>query len=72
MTQGKRFMNIIRQGLLDCGCSLRECEEFEELASDGRRLCFLRSRRQEAMDDLRRAQKQVDCIDYLIREIGKQ
>lgn len=65
-------MTDIRQGLLDCGCSARQCDEFEKLGSDGRRLCFLRTRRLEVMDDLRRAQKQVDCIDYLIREIGKQ
>lgn len=59
------------QGLKDCGCAESQYEEYLCCASRGEKLRFLRTQRKSIMDDLHTAQKQVDCIDYLIREVER-
>ena len=59
------------RGLKDCGCAESQYEEYLSCTSAGEKLRFLRTQRNSIMEDLRTAQKQVDCIDYLIREVKR-
>ena len=64
-------MTDIEQGLLDCGCDSGQCSVFEMLQTTGERMKFLKRRRKEVCEDLHRAQRQLDCVDYLIREVDQ-
>lgn len=62
-------MTDFAQGLLDCGCDIRQCSVYELLETTGERMKFLKGRRKEVCEDLHRAQRQLGCVDYLIREV---
>ncbi|HJI29450.1 MAG TPA: hypothetical protein OIL76_05280 [Veillonellaceae bacterium] len=62
----------IRQGLKDIGCKEGQYEEYMRLSTTGERVKFLKLKRKDIMDDLHTAQWQIDCIDFLIREVRKE
>lgn len=65
-------MNDFHQGLLDCGCLQEQCAEYDTLTTSGERMRFLKERRQVIMENLHEAQRQVDCVDFLIREVRRE
>lgn len=71
MNERKAVMDI-RQGLKDIGCKEGQYEEYMKLQATGERLKFLKLKRRDIMDDLHTAQRQIDCIDFLIREVQKE
>ncbi|MDE6014967.1 MAG: hypothetical protein K2H41_04560 [Acetatifactor sp.] len=61
--------------LKDCGCDEEQYKEYMELVkSDDNRgqIIFLRRQRTRVMEKLHDAQKEVDCIDYIIRMLEKE
>ena len=64
-----------RQYLKDCGCDEEQYKQYMELVkSDDYRgqIIFLRRQRTRVMDKLHDAQKEVDCIDYIIRMLEEE
>lgn len=60
--------------LSDAGCGQDAIERAERLLSAGRQsdlIRHLRLCRCALMDELHRAQRKVDCLDYLIRQTEK-
>ena len=63
-----------RRKLRDCGCSLKQTDEYLGLVDSGRvedQIGCLKRRRNEALDKLHTASKQIDCIDFCIHELEK-
>ena len=63
---------IALQCLRDCGCPPQMMERFRRCAQENRvcdQIRLLESHRAHLMDDLHSAQKKVDCIDFLLREL---
>ena len=62
-------------GCLDaCGFQSELRERYLACARDGRRKAQIRllwQQRKRLMDDLHTVQKQVDCIDYIIRSLKR-
>lgn len=62
----------IRRCMTDCGFSRTDADEYIRLSENGSTqdsLCLLRRQRNKAMDRMRAAARQVDCIDFLIHEL---
>ncbi len=67
--------NHVIENLKDAGCGADMTEHFLQLMEKGTRqdqLQLLRKHRIALMDDMHAAQKRVDCLDYLIYQLGKQ
>lgn len=65
--------NII-QNLQDAGCDSTVIKKFIEcLENEGleKQLLFLKCQRYGLLDDLHKAQKKIDCLDYLIYMLKK-
>lgn len=65
----------IIQNLKDTGCGQDIITAFidnirEEKLNDGLKL--LSTHRRSLLDEIHKAQKQIDCLDYLIYELKKQ
>ena len=61
-----------RRKLRDCGCSSKQTEEYLELVESGKpedQIGFLKRRRNEALEELHNASKQIYCIDFCIYEL---
>lgn len=57
------------------GCSRETAEQFFVLEQENRiceQIRLLNRERKNRMDDLHEAQKKVDCIDYIIRELEQK
>ena len=62
----------VRSQMRDCGCSAKQTNEYLVLTESGNtedRICLLKRRRKEALDELHTASRQIDCIDYCIHEL---
>ena len=57
--------NIIN-GLRDAGCSEELIEQYGAAASDCARICLLKRRRRELLNDIHARQQKLECLDYLI------
>ncbi len=60
----------IRQCLSACGCSQEEIQRYIQVVEHGTKadqLCWLKRQRRMLMDQVHRAQRNLDCIDYLIK-----
>lgn len=64
-----------RRKLRDCGCSPKQTKEYLELVESGNpedQIGFLKRRRNEALDELHTASKQIYCIDFCIYELERR
>lgn len=70
MSEQSETLQILR----DCGLSDSQIERFlTDCSGDpDRQIRFLRLYRPELMRSLRRTQKQVDCLDFLVRRLEKK
>ena len=62
----------VRSQMRDCGCSAKQTKEYLALTDADNtedRIYLLKRRRKEALDELHAASRQIDCIDYCIREL---
>ena len=62
----------VRSQMRDCGCSAKQTKEYLALTESGNtedRIYLLKRRRKKALDELHTASRQIDCIDYCIREL---
>lgn len=65
----------IRQNLLDAGCTPRQAEEFLACWRAGQRQAerqLLEAQRSRLLDALHKAQRQIDCLDYLAYQLRRQ
>lgn len=63
------------QNLKDAGCSEDTISEFVEDMRQGRMEAgkyLLDAYRNTLLDELHKAQKHIDCLDYLVWQMGKQ
>jgi len=66
---------ILRQNLLDAGCSgdtVQRCMDLAGKQKRGELLRVLSRRRRELLDMVHLSEKQIDCLDYLVYKIEKQ
>ncbi len=67
--------NKCRQYMKDCGCDEKQCRDFIQLQEKGDKdgqIRLLKRRRICVMDNLHVAQREVDCIDFIIRELEQE
>ena len=65
----------IRQNLLDAGCTPRQAEEFLACWRAGQWQAerqLLEAQRSRLLDALHKAQRQIDCLDYLAYQLRRQ
>lgn len=65
----------LRCYMKDCGCSAEQAAEYLKMAASGNtrdQLLFMKRQRNLVMDRLHAAARQVDCIDYVIRELEQE
>ena len=65
----------LRCYLNDCCCSAEQTPEYLKLVASGNtrdQLIFMKRQRNMVMDQLHTATRQVDCIDYVIRELEQE
>lgn len=66
---------ILRQNLLDAGCSgdtVRRCMDLAGKQERGELLRVLSRHRRELLELVHLSEKRIDCLDYLIYQIEKQ
>lgn len=67
--------NDTLQCMKDCGCTDEQARRYLKLhQSDNitEQLQFLYCHRKKLMNELHDAQKKIDCIDYVIRQLEQQ
>lgn len=63
------------QNLMDAGCSRKtaeECMEFAKAGQDAAMLKQLSRHRAALLESLHANQKQIDCLDFLVYQMGKK
>ena len=64
-------MDTLRQNLIDAGCSYEVITEIENYSSHEmtkEMITALKRQRCHLIEEMHRQQKQIDCLDYLIRK----
>lgn len=64
----------IRQNLLDAGCDAQQTEQFLACWRAGQQQAerqLLEAQRRRLLDALHTAQRQIDCLDYLIYQLRR-
>ncbi len=75
MAEASDTQGILRQNLLDAGCSLDTVQHCMNLAKKQKRVELLRllaSHRQKLLNTIHKNEKSIDCLDYLVYQIEKQ
>lgn len=75
MPEASDARGILRQNLLDAGCSgdtVRRCMELAGKREREELLRVLSHHRRELLDLVHQSEKQIDCLDYLVFQIEKQ
>ena len=70
-----REESVVKQNLLDVGCSDASAAFVDQLVQSGRMqdaLHEMRVIRCDLIDQLHQSQRRVDCLDYLIRQTEKE
>ena len=65
----------LRDNLRDAGCGARTVERFLALEEAGAReeqFLLLSSRRRRILERIHRAERQIDCLDYLVHQMRKE
>ena len=68
------FKPAVIQNLEDAGCDKQTVEQFIKLEKAGEKqgqLRLLERHRRSLLDNVHKKQKQIDCLDYLVYQIGK-
>lgn len=68
-------LNEILNSMSDCGCSEAQAEQFlalKENCCSESCIRYLKRHRKQLLDEIHQMQKNVDCVDYLIRELERQ
>ncbi len=74
MAEATDILSIIYQNLQDAGCDAHTTEQCMPLVKRENYcglLPLLLAHRNTLRSELRRSQKQIDCLDYLIYQINK-
>lgn len=75
MPEASDAAGILRQNLLDAGCSASMIQRCMALAGQQERAELLRvlsHHRRELLDAVHESEKQIDCLDYLVYQIKRQ
>ncbi len=75
MAEASDKMGILYQNLVDAGCSQEDIKTCMDFARNGDMLSItplLKNHRKNLVEALRADQEQLECLDYLIYQIGKQ
>lgn len=75
MPEASDTQGILRQNLLDAGCGADTIHRCMDLARKQKRKELLRvlsCHRRELLDLVHQSEKKIDCLDYLVYQIGKQ
>ena len=75
MPQALDTKEIFRQNLVDAGCSpelVRQCSHLAEEKKDTELKRILSSHRKALLDAVHLNEKRIDCLDYLLYDLGKQ
>ena len=75
MAEASDTEGILRQNLVDAGCSAEFTERCMALArrkEDAELMRALALHRQKLMDTFHQSEKRIDCLDYLIYRLKKQ
>jgi len=74
MAEASDIQGILRQNLLDAGCSadtVQRCMELAQRQENKELLRLLSCHRRELLDALHESEKRIDCLDYLIYQMEK-
>lgn len=74
MAEANDTMGILYQNLADAGCSEKDIKCCMDMAQNGKwaeMLLALKSHRAALLDGIHDEQGKLDCLDYLIYQIGK-
>lgn len=72
--QMKTTVEVLAQNLRDAGCKPEQVEQFFALRETGDvkgQMKFLRHQRENLLDEVHMGQKRIDCLDYLVYQMGK-
>ena len=72
MAQANDKQAMLRQNLLDAGCSRRltaECMELAEAGLYAQMLQKLKKQRQGLLDAIHGAERELRCLDYLMHQV---
>ena len=75
MAEASDTQGILRQNLLDAGCSLdtvQRCMNLVKKQENAELLRLLSCHRRELLDTIHQNEKRIDCLDYLLYQIEKQ
>lgn len=73
--QMKTTEESLAQNLLDAGCDPEQVQQFFMLRDAGDvngQMKLLRLQRESLLDEVHVGQKRIDCLDYLVYQIGKE
>lgn len=63
---GNHCAYSVRQNLQDAGCTEEMVEEFIQAGKKEQQIQLLAVQRRRLLEELHRAEKRIDCLDYLI------
>ena len=75
MAEASDTQGILRQNLIDAGCSqeiVRQCMKLARGKKIAEMQRILARHRQTLLDSVHTGQKQIDCLDYLVYHMEKQ
>ena len=75
MPEATDTQGILRQNLIDAGCSpetVRQCAVLAQREENGELMRVLSRHRKALLDAVHQNEKRIDCLDYLIYRLEKQ
>lgn len=75
MPEASDAQGILRQNLLDAGCSadtVQRCMDLAGKQERGELLRVLSCHRRELLNSVHEGEKRIDCLDYLVYQIERQ
>lgn len=73
--QGRETAEALIQNLKDAGCGPEQIQQFFMLRDAGDvngQMKLLRLQRESLLDEVHMGQKRIDCLDYLVYQMGKE
>lgn len=74
MAEASDAQGILRQNLVDAGCSpemIRQCAALAQREKTSELLRILSLHRKMLLDTVHQNEKQIDCLDYLMYKLEK-
>jgi len=75
MAQANDKYSVIIQNLIDSGIDKTIAEKYTQQLLNGdvsKTIIFLRKHRKTLLDEVHKNQKQIDCLDFLLYQLGKE